>query len=125
MTCCSTALRVCVRDDAWLEGTMRVRDDGGGSIDLTGASAMTCAFRLNDDDGATQFTLSKVSTDIEGFRVLSPPMLGDVAVVISPATLQDLDDTTGCALLRGSLIITWANGRTSSRPLELQIEGVA
>lgn len=125
MTCCSTAVRVCLRDDAWFEGTMHVRDRLGAAIDLTGVTAMTCAFRLNDDDGAVQFTLSKVSTDIEGFRVLSPPMLGDVAVVISPTTLQDVDDATGCAVVRGSLIITWANGRTSSRPLELQIEGIA
>ncbi|MDO1560431.1 hypothetical protein Q0812_13430 [Brevundimonas sp. 2R-24] len=125
MSCCFTAVRVCLRMDDWSEGVMTVADADGNATDLTGVSAISCAFKLNDDDGATQFTLSLQTTDVEGFRILSPPMLGQVAVVISPTTKATVADDTGCAVLRGSLKITWPNGRTSSRPLELQLDGVA
>ena len=75
--------------------------------------------------GVRAIRLNLVGTDVEGFRILAPAVLGAVAVVISPTTLQSVADDSGCALLRGSLIITWPTGRTSSQPLELQIEGIA
>ena len=125
MTCCTTAVRVCVRDDAWFQATMTIRDSRKQPIDLTGVTGLTWAGHLNDDTGPLQFTLNLVGTDVEGFRLLAPAVLGEVAVVIAPATLQAIADDSGCALLRGSLIVTWPTGRTSSQPLELQIEGIA
>ena len=125
MTCCTTAVRVCARDDAWFQATMTIRDSRKQPIDLTGVTGLTWAGHLNDDTGPLQFTLNLVGTDVEGFRILAPAVLGSVAVVIAPATLQAIADDSGCALLRGSLIVTWPTGRTSSQPLELQIEGVA
>lgn len=98
--------RVPVREEVGLSATFTIQNPGGAVQDITGWSFAAVFTR---QAGTEDFDLGMAVPPAEGFAI-HDGAAGQYTMIIAPATLQGVTDTTGDFTLFGSIIGTDANG---------------
>lgn len=98
--------RIPVREEVGLSVTFTIQNPGGGPQSIAGWS-FECPFTRQA--GTVDFTLGMAGFPEEGFALFDGEP-GQYTMIITPATLQGVTDTTGDFTLFGSIIGTDPDG---------------